>query len=223
MAKTKKKKSKSTAAPKISRRTKITLLVTAVSLVVIVGGWWSYFKLTTIPPPELATTTPEEVVKFLGNSRGYARMPIPKAEAFLARTYERFNSYEDRSNLVRAFRRLPQSKQKNCVNKTFDVAREITLRSADEYRHLPKKEKAKFVEKTVKRFRAMQGQMGGGGDPNVDFGQAVSPHLPTTSRDMQKLLVTRTTPTQRAKIEPFVNAVAKYYEKEKTNPKPRQR
>lgn len=217
MAKTKKRKKKPTPAVRISPRTKVTLLIAAVSLVVIVGGWWAYFKLTTAPPPELATATTEDVAEFLGNSRGYARMPIPQAEKFLVRTYERFNTYEDRANLVRSFRRLPQTQQKLCVDKTFDVARDITLRSAEEYRRLPKKEKRKFVDKTIRRFRAMQGQLGGGGDPNIDFGQAVTPHLPTTSHDMRKLLVTRTTPSQRAKVEPFVNAVAKRYEEQKKN------
>lgn len=216
MVQTKKKTSKSSSAKGISQRTKVSLIIAAASLVLIVGGRWAYFKLTAVPPPELATATPEDVVEFLGSSRGYKRMSISQAEAFLGKTYERFNTYEDRATLVRSFRRLPQSQQRICVDKTFDVAREITLRSAEEYRQLPNKEKAKFVDQTIKRFRAMQGQLGGGGDPNVDFGQAVMPHLPSTSQDMRKLLITRTTPSQRARAEPFINAIAKRREEQKT-------
>ena len=216
MAQTRKKTSKSSAAKRISQRTQVTLIIAAASLVVIVGGWWGYFALTTAPPPELETATTDDVAEFLGNSRGFARMSVPQAEAFLGRTYERFNTYEGRSNLIRSFRRLPQSQQQICVDKTFDVAREITLRSAEEYRRLPKKEKSKYVDKTLKRFRAMQGELSGRGDPNVDFGQAVMPHMPTSSRDMRKLLVTRTTPSQRARAEPFINAIAQRREEQKT-------
>jgi len=217
MAQSRKKTSKSSPAKGISQRTKVTLLVAAASLAVIGGGWWAYFKFTTVAPPELATATPDDVVEFLGDTRGYARMSLPRREAFLVETYQRFNSYEDRANLVRSFRRMPRSKRQLCVDKTFDVAREITLRCAQEYRRVPKREKTKFIDRTMKRFRAMQGDLGGGGDPNVNFGQAVVPHMPTTSHDMRKMLVTRTTPSERAQVEPFVNAIAKRHEEMKKN------
>jgi hypothetical protein len=215
--KSRKKTSKSSVAKGISQRTKVTLLVAAAAVVVIGGGWWAYFKLTTVPPPELATATTEDVVEFLVDARGYGRLSIPQREVFLVNTYQRFNTYEDRANLVRSFRRLPRSKQQRVVEKTFDVVRQITLRSAEEYRQMPKREKTKFVDQTMQRFRAMRGELGGGGDPNVDFGPAVMPHLPTTSRDVERLLINRTTPSERAKVEPFVNAIAKRHEEVKKN------
>jgi len=217
VAQTRKKTAKSSGAKGISQRTKVTLLIAVAAVVVIGGGWWAYFKFTTVPPPALATATPENVVEFLGDTRGYARMPIPQAEAFLVKTYERFNTYEDRANLVRSFRRMPHSKRQLCVDKTFDVAREITVRSAEEYRQMPKSQRTKFVDQTMHRFRAMRGELGGGGDPNVDLGQAVMPHLPTTSRDVERLVLNRTTPSERAKVEPFVNAIAKRHEEMKKN------
>jgi len=216
LAQKKKKLSKSAKNQGMSRRTKATLGIAAASLVVIVGSWWAYFKFTTVPPPDLASAQPEDVAEFLGNDRGYGRLPPSQAEAFLVRTYERFNTYEGRANLVRSFRQLPPSQQKICIDKTFDVAREITLRCAEEYRDLPKKEKKKYVDQTIHRFQAMQGELGGRGDPNVDFGQVAMPHLPRSSNDMRKLLVTRTTPSQRARAEPFINAIVQRRENQRS-------
>lgn len=215
MAKTKKRTSKSVKKAGMSQQTKMKLGIAAASLVVIVGGWWAYFKFTTVPPPDLASAQPKDVVEFLGDGRGYGRMTPLQAEQFLVQTYERFNTYEGRANLVRSFRQLPSSQQKICIDKTFDVAREITMRCAEEYRDLPKKEKKKYVANTINRFRAMQGQLAGGGDPNVDFGQVAMPHMPNTSNDMRKMLVTRTTPSQRARAEPFINALVQHQENQR--------
>ena len=101
--KSRKKTSKSSGAKGISQRTKVTLLIALGSVALIGGGWWSYFTFTTVTPPALATATTEDVVEFLVDTRGYARLSIPQREAFLVDTYQRFNTYEDRASLVRHF------------------------------------------------------------------------------------------------------------------------
>jgi len=101
-AKTKKK-----AGPALSERTKKILLLGTGSVLVIVLGSWAYYRFTTLTPPDLKTAKPEEVVSYMGNPRGLARMrTVEQQRNYLLTSYTHFAEGEQREQMVTAINRM---------------------------------------------------------------------------------------------------------------------
>ena len=202
-------KKKSTKKQGMSKQTQMTIAALAGAVVLIVGGWWTYMKLTTVPPPDLAEASTEEVADYLGEQRGFARQSIAGREAFLAETFQKYSSYDDRLSLCRSLDRLSQREKQVLVDATYEVFHTRVMEIADQFnRQTTKKKKKEFVDKAIGNFRKMQANLGGGGDANLNVGQPFKSFLPQRKEEWQKMLITKTTPSDRAKALPLLEAFA---------------
>jgi len=194
---------------RIPPRVRNAVLIGAGSVLVLVAGTWAYYEFTTIPPPKLVGAKADQVTSYLGDARGFNRLSIPKREEFLANTYQRFASQEDRVALNRALRSMSMQEREVFLDATVDVMRTRVIQFSDEYNRLPKTDRPKFVDNVLTNFRRMQGDLGGRGDPNLNVGEPFKPFAPERSDDWSKMLVSRTTARERAKAQPLIDAVAK--------------
>lgn len=197
----------------LSDRTKRIVLVTTGCLVLVVGSWWAYITFTTVPPPPLEASAPQEVVKFLGNNRGYGQMRIENREQYLADMYERFNDPRSREELANAFAQMSSRERQVFVDRSIEVFKVRFMESASEYNRLPSNKRGQFVDNMIRTFesqrRSLAGQGGSGGGPNL--GESFKSMVPTTTDGMTKLLVSKTNSRQRAKAQPLFDAVAVRY------------
>ena len=207
-----KKKAKGQAPGLLSRiptRVRNAVLIGVGSAAVLAAGVWAYYEFTTVTPPKLAVASADQVMSYLGDTRGFSRLSIPKREEFLANTYQRFSSQEDRVALNRALRSMSMQERQVLMDATVDVMRTRVVEFSDEYNRLPKTDRPKFVDNVIGNFRKMQGDLGGRGNSNMNVGEPFKPFVPERSDDWSKMLVTRTTARERAKAQPLIDALAK--------------
>jgi len=196
--------------PGLSERTKKVILISTGSVLIVVGGWWAYMTFTTVPPPALETATPDQVVSFLGNTRGLGRMPIEQRGQYLADMYTRFSEGPARQDLNRAFAQMSTREKQEFVDATLDVFQYHFLEQAAEYNRLPGNQKRQFVDQMIQGFESRRrGMAGVGGSDNM--GEAFKGMMPTSTDGMMKMMVERTNTRQRAKAQPLVDELAVRY------------
>ena len=207
-----KKKAKGQAPGLLSRiptRVRNAVLIGVGSAAVLAAGVWAYYEFTTVTPPKLTVASADQVMSYLGDTRGFRRLSIPKREEFLANTYQQFNSEEGRVALNRALRSMSMQERQVLMDATVDVMRTRVVQFSDEYNRLPKTDRPKFVDNVISNFRKMQGDLGGRGNSNMNVGEPFKPFVPERSDDWSKMLVTRTTAKERVKAQPLIDALAK--------------
>jgi hypothetical protein len=207
-----KKKAKGQAPGLLSRiptRVRNAALIGVGAAAVLAAGVWAYYEFTTITPPKLAVASADQVMSYLGDTRGFSRLSIPKREEFLANTYQQFSSEEGRVALNRALRSMSMQERQVLMDATVDVMRTRVVEFSDEYNRLPKTDRPQFVDNVISNFRKMQGDLGGRGNSNMNVGEPFKPFVPERSDDWSKMLVTRTTARERAKAQPLIDALAK--------------
>lgn len=214
MAQAGKKRAKSKKAqkkgPLLSPQTRNALIVGAAAVVVLVGGWWAYMKLTTIPPPALATTLPEKVAAYLGDERGFTRLSIPRREEFLVEVAQRLDNNEERLAFNRAVRQMTRQEQETLLDATFEVFQTRVMDMAEKYNRQPtQRAKTAFARQAIQNFRQMQNRLSGHGNPDMSVGRPFEKFVPQSSEQWQRMLVTRTTPSERAKAQPLIEEFMK--------------
>jgi hypothetical protein len=209
----------------MSDRSKKILLGVLAGVVLVGGGWWAYYKLTTIPPPDLASATGEEVVSYLGDSRGYARLGVDERQDYLVRVCQRYATGSDRENLNHALHRMTRSERQVFLDATFDVGRVRAVKLASEYNRLSNpREKTAFVDKAMRTFEEMRAPLSGApvigpnGQPTppmANLGDAFRDDMPKGGDEMMKVIVSKTSSKERSEVKPLVDAIAtRYKEKE---------
>lgn len=193
----------------ISPRTRNTILVGVGSAALIAGLVWAYYALTTIPPPPVDKVAAQEVTDYLGNPRGYGRLSVPRREEYLVGVYQQFNTPKGMEDLNRALRSMSMQERQVFVDATFDVARERVMVLAEEFNRTPPKDRQRFVDNAISNFRNLQGNLGGGGNPNMNVGEPFKPLAPEQSDGWNKVLFSKTSARDRAKAEPLIDAMAK--------------
>lgn len=195
---------------RISPQTRNAALAGLVGLGVIWGAVWAYYKFTTIAPPPLASTPAKEVCDFLGDTRGFSRLSIPKREQFLLSAYQQFNTEQGVQDFNQALRSMSMQEREVFLNATIEVGRVRVMEFAEQYNKLPRgKERSKFVDRVIANFRSLQGDLGGQGNPNLNVGEPFKPFTPQRSDEWSKTLVTKTTARERAKAQPLIDAISK--------------
>jgi len=192
-----------------------TILVGAGSVALIVGLAWAYYALTTVPPPPVDKTPVQEVTDYLGNPRGYSRLSVPRREEYLVSVYQQYNTPQGMTDLNRALRSMSMQERQVFVDATFDVAREKVLVLAEEFNRTPPKDRQRFVDHAIGNFRSLQGNLGGGGNPNMNVGEPFKPLAPEQSEDWNKVLFSKTSARDRVKAEPLIDAMAKRLREQK--------
>ncbi len=194
----------------LSPQTRNALIAVAAAVGVLVGGWWAYMKLTTIPPPVLAETAPERVAEYLGDSRGFSRLSIPRREEFLVEVAYRFENPQERAAFTSALRQMTRQEQETLLDATFEVFQVHVMDLADRYNRQPTpRARAAFARQASQDFRQIQSRLGGGGNPEMSMGEPFREFVPQSSEQWQRMLVTRTTPTERARAQPLIEEMMK--------------
>lgn len=205
----------------LSDRAKKIMLASIGGLAVIVGAVWFYFALTTASPPDLQNSTPEQVAQFLSNEQGFARMPIPRREQFLQECFQRFKTEEERMQLVRLFRQMSPAELQVVLDATYEIVHAMVMDNAQRYSNATSsKDRQALVDSLISRFKAMQGELSGQGNSHMNVGEPFKQFMPTNSDELSKMLVTRTTPAERAKAQPLIDAVARRYKEMRTQSQP---
>ncbi|UCD28489.1 MAG: hypothetical protein JSV03_15630 [Planctomycetota bacterium] len=208
MSKQTKSRSKRSHQGGLSDKTKVSLIVLASSVLVIGGGVWAYYTFTTVPPPVLEKSESEEIVSFLGNSRGIARMPVNRRYDYLVQTYKRYSRGSDRDRFVRQLRQMSRGEKQVLLNATFDIARNQVEEHSKQYNKIrSKKEREKYVDNYIRSFDNMRMELGGAG-PGTDLGSPFRNDLPQSSDEWVKIAMSRTNARERAQAKPMLEAVA---------------
>ncbi|MBP7936550.1 MAG: hypothetical protein KA354_18065 [Phycisphaerae bacterium] len=198
----------------MGRPTRNALLALTGVLVILAGGWWGYTQLTTAGPPSPGQASPEEVAGFLGNPRGLIRLPLAEREAYLRGTFQHFSSEESRSRLGRCIRRMSDEQKQALVDATFEVVRVRMLEAADRFKDLPLHQRDQFVGDLIADFHRLQGEPAAGTNPDTGIGESFKGLLPATGQDWNQLVLTRTTPEERARATPLAMAIAEHKRQE---------
>lgn len=203
---TKKKKGKqkeSALSPELKKGLTLATLV----LLVVVGGGWAYVSLTTVPPPAISTAPPSDVAGFLAHPRGFARMPVDAREKFLADAILYYNESGKHNEFAGAIQSLSTAERKVVQDAVFDIGRVRYMEQAREFNKTSPKNRRQFVDKAMSDWNAMRAKFGGGSG-GQNLADPFKGDLPTTQEGWTKMIVTRTTPRERAEGEQFFNALA---------------
>jgi hypothetical protein len=191
----------------MSDKTKKTLIILASAVLVIGGSVWAYYEFTTVPPPVLEQSNSEEVVDFLGSTRGISRMPVSRRYDYLIKTYQHYSRGPHRDQFARRLRQMSHGQKNVLLDATFDIARVKFMDHARQYNKIRnKKQRAKFVDDAIRNFEGMRTELGGGG-PNNDFGSPFRNDMPKSSDDWMKAAMERTNPRERTQAKPFLESV----------------
>jgi len=201
--------------PWLSDRTKNILIGTVAGIVLISGGWWAYLTFSTVrPPPLVAGAPPEKVVEvaaYLGNSRGFGRLPVEQQEQYLVRAYQTYGQEpEARARYVQAIRRMSSAERAVLDNAVFEITRGHVMEHALEYSSLPPSQREAYIDKAVQQMETMRAQIGSGGATR-SLSDPLKSDLPTRTDEVMKLIYAKTSPTERAKALPFIDAMASRY------------
>jgi len=196
----------------LSEQQKKLLLVSVGSLVLVVGGIWGWYQFTTVPPPDIASTPPEkveEIVAFLGNARGYGRLPVDQQEKFFMEAFDKYArpGGETRLRFVQAMDRWSTAEREVFNNAQFEITRKHIMEQARQYNSLPPSQRAKFVEQNLAKMEQLRADFAGASRAE-SIGEPMKKGAPTTSDELMKILVNKTDATERAEAKPYVDALA---------------
>ena len=142
-----------------------------------------------------------------------------------------------RGHFVQGLQQMSSGEREVLNNGVFEIGREHVMSHAKEYASLPPSQRASYVSKALDQFQDMRSRLsgqklvgpGGGkgngngtGSPNNNGGDASNPggndlseplkkDLPSSSDEMMKMLVDRTSGRERAEAKPFIDAMATQY------------
>ncbi len=205
------KKLAKTRSRQLSPQVRRALLGAGACVLAVAGGWWAYFTFTTIAPPPVEQATAPEVVAFLGNPRGFSRMSYDQREQFLTQVFSgKFASGPPRAELNEALRQMPSSEREVLMDATVEVAKVRFMEHARKYKSLPRTQQAAYVDNAVRHFSQMQMQLAGTGGAD-NFGESFKDLAPSTSDEITKAIVSRTSARERAEAQQFVDALAARY------------
>lgn len=222
---------RSKARWELSDRTKRTLIIGSVGVIVLIVGVWAVDVLIAPAKPDLQVATPQQVAEFLGHPRGFSRLPIAKREQFLVECVQRYNTPELVESMSRELSRMSYTQRQQFLDGVFEVGKENFVKAAEEYKRTPKTQKKEFVDKVIRSVDGLRrrilspaggaagggGGGGGGGPLAAGAGPApprpnlVSPfkdHMPQKSDQWTKMIIDRTTPSERNAIKPLADDVS---------------
>lgn len=196
----------------LSEKQKLVLLVSAGSLVLVVGAIWGWYQFTTVPPPNIAATPPEqvdEIVAYMGNARGYGRLPVEQQEKFFMEAFDKYArpGGETRLRFVQAMDRWSSAEREVFNNAQFEITRKKVMEQARQYNSLPPSQRAKFIDQNLAKMEQMRADFAGASRAE-SIGEPMKKGAPTSSDELMKILVNKTDASERAEAKPYVDAMA---------------
>jgi hypothetical protein len=206
----------------------IILLVKAVS--------WA----TTASAPDIRSAEPEKVITYLASEQ-MADLPKSRRLEFVQGTLQRFVESPDmRSQFVQQIENLSDFQAQQLAENVSDAAKDQLVEESKEYVKLDKSQKEEYLKKQYDKWTSLQSMItgrssssgggkqaavgfGGGakrknttGAPNIAANPKFTKAVPQTPAGMYKKLLSGSTPTERAKLETYINDANNYYQKIKS-------
>lgn len=223
----------------VSDRTKKVLIIGASGLLVLIGAWWAVDILVAPAKPDVAVAPVEQVAEFLGNPRGFARMPIERREQFLVDVVQSCNTPERVQSMSKALSQMSFTERQQFLDGTFEIVKDKFVRASDEYVRTPRAKRGQYVNQVIKNFEGLRTRLAGpapaAAAPRGTAGHAgpaartdgpvatlASPfqdHIPQKSDALTKMVVDRTTPSERAKVKPLADDILQELDRRKQQAK----
>ncbi|MGB9623324.1 MAG: hypothetical protein ACPMAQ_00540 [Phycisphaerae bacterium] len=221
----------------LSPNTRKALLIGTAGLVVVVLGVWAFQVLVAPAKPDLKVATVKQVCEYLGHPRGFASLPVDRREEFLAdvvRTYSAPERFEDMS---RALAQMSFIERQQLVDAVFEIGKDKFVKASQEYVRTPKKDRPAFVDKVIRDMESFRAGLvgtptagarsahGGGGGAGPQAGPVNSlanvfkDHVPTKSDAWAKMLVDRTSPSERQQAKPLADDLAQRLDQLHSDPR----
>ena len=201
-----------------SFRDKATAFVSQYSRVIVITGGgvilgllltvttvWLMDLLFAPPVPAIETASAQEVAAFLAHKRGFARLPMDERRRMLFDLW----TTDKQEELSDEFARMSMSDRNQVRDAAFDVGLDQLVHEAKVYNTLPTEQREPFVEEFLDKQEELREQLHGLGDSFKDG-------LPTKQNQWTKMLVTRTSASNRAKVKPLVDHVITTAESRRT-------
>ena len=184
-------------------------------LLLLLLGWFAYVKLTVIPPPDIKSSKPETMVDYMTDSRGWIQQPVQQREQYAMQMWEHYrqSSQDEQMRLARSFQSLSPAQQHVFAQASAGIIRNHVMDGAGKFNNLSTPaQRAEFVDKAWNDIHNVGSALAGGGPGgtgvNSGVGDVLRNAAPKNGDELQKVLITETTPGDRSKAEPFVNAMA---------------
>lgn len=174
--------------------------IAIVSVVFVIGAWFLFDTLVAPPIPDLETAEPEEVADFLVDRRGWRKLSVPERKQWLIRLVQTHQEQRRADALESAIRRRPLSDRQVFVDGFFEVAMPEVMAKARQFNKLPARQRGQFLQDQLTGFNGMSAAFGGLATP---FGAA----LPNDSPGWTKMLVEKTSPSQRSLAKPYIEGL----------------
>ena len=199
----------------LSRQQRLALLALGVAGGMIGGGWWLYYTLTTVPPPDVQMASTAEVVSFLGNGRGYARLSIDRREAYLGQAYRKYGTGAARQQIHQSFTRMTTAERRVFVDATIEVLKTRFIEQARPYNRMRGSQKTQFVDRAIRSMEATRRELVGGGTGTggsaPDLGMPFEDEMPKDGDGLTKRLLSATSPAEREEGQELAEAIAARY------------
>jgi hypothetical protein len=186
-------------------------------VIVIVGGGvtlgllltfttiWVLDLLFAPPVPSIETASAQEVAAFLAHKRGFARLPMDERRRMLFDLW----ASDKQEELSDEFARMSSTDRNQVRNAAFDVGLDQLVRDAKVYNSLPSEQREEYVEEFLDHQEELREELRGLGDSFKDG-------LPTKQDQWTKMLVSRTSASNRAKVKPLVDHLISASENRRT-------
>jgi len=214
----------------LSRRGRIVLGSAVGGTVLLIGAYMLVDYLMVKPPPEIQAATPQQIAEYLGDSRGLARLSLPKREEYLVHVVETYNSDPVRcEQLSRALGQLSYEQQQQFLDAVFEIGKDKVMKAAAEYKRTPPVRRRRFVDDVIRNVDAFRNSLagparaqagpGGGAAPVPTLVSPFEKHIPKKSDQWTKMIVSRTSPAERAQAKDLVDDLAARYDQLRHDPR----
>ncbi|MBN2563746.1 MAG: hypothetical protein JXQ75_22745 [Phycisphaerae bacterium] len=192
-------------------------LIGGIAGLVLLFGYIGYNFAMTPPQPDLQTAKAAEVVAYIADERGLAKLPQINQQQFLIRWRDLvMREPQKKEELKECFLSLNDDQRKAFSDAVFKHVKRTFLDDAQQYRQTLKDTRHEFLRKKIAEYHEQAVFMK---DVAVGFKKQVS----GTQEDMQKWVMEHTSPEERALGEPYVDALKRVREqikKEERAPEP---
>ncbi|MBN1344506.1 MAG: hypothetical protein JXQ73_17585 [Phycisphaerae bacterium] len=180
-----------------------------VGAVVVVGGaYLLYSQVMSLPKPDVQVASAEDLTKFLGHERGFARLPAKEQEQFLARLIEIHTEPARRGDLASALRRMTSKEKMVCREVIWNMGYRALVKDVDEFYKAPPEERDELIDEKIVDYMRAREYVAGNSRARKDhpplFDDSWLQGMPTDSDGIVKLMISKTRPQDRARLKPYV-------------------
>jgi len=188
------------------------------ALIAVVGlGYWVYDRAATPARPNVESAPVGELIEFVVNERGLARLPQYEQERFLTAWKTEYAHDAKQRELKGYLEKAPESDRAAVREALYRIARRQFFADAREYLTLKEKNANTypFLAGKLASAAVEAAWIKGNGDPTKDLSGVMAAGLPRNPEDITKLIVSDTTPEERVLGEQYLNALRNVREQEK--------